>query len=104
MERESKRKKAHHRVNVDRRAWESITRRGGENFSGLVSRLLESYVEKMSTTAGRAEERVTVDITVDEALWTEASRLARAKGMSLSHVLRNLLREHLRKSAKSRSS
>ena len=72
MEREPKRKKAHHRVNVDRRVWESVTRGVEGNFSGLVSSLLESHVEKMSTTAGRAEERVTVDITVDEALWFPA--------------------------------
>ena len=91
-------------MNVDRRAWERITRRGGENISGLVSSLLESYVDKMSTATGRAEERVTVDVTVDEALWIEASRLARVQGLSLSHVLRNLLQEHLRKSGKKRSS
>ena len=104
VEQEAKQKRAHHRVNVDRRVWEEITREAGGSFSGLVCSLLESYVKKTSTTASSVDERITVDITVDEALWKEASRLARLQGLSLSHVLRSLLREHLRKSGKKRSS
>ena len=104
MPRESKSRKAHHRVNVDRRLWESVARGGGQSFSGLVSDLLESYVKKTSTRAGNAGDRITVDISIAEAVWTEASRLARLQGLSLSHVLRNLLREHLSKSGRKRSS
>lgn len=104
MEREARQKKAHHRVHVDRQAWEQVTRGGTENFSGLVSSLLESYVRRTSAGDGNAGEKVSVDITVDDALWTEASRLARAQGLSLSHVLRDQLQEHLRKSRKRRSS
>ncbi len=104
MERGARRKKAHHRVNVDRQVWERITWRGAESFSGIVSRLLESYVSRMSAVEANAGEKVSVDITVDEALWIEASRLARAQGLSLSHVLRDLLQKRLRKSGKRRSS
>jgi len=102
LERAARRKKAHHRVHVDRQVWEWITR-GGENFSGLVTSLLESYVRRTSAADGNAGEKISVDITVDHALWTEASRLARTQGRSLSHVLRDQLQEHLRKSRKRRS-
>jgi len=101
LEPEARQRKAHHRVHVDRQAWERATR-GGQNFSGLVSRLLESYVRK--TSDGTGGEKVSVDVTVDDALWTEASRLARAHGLSLSHVLRDQLQAHLRKSRKRRPS
>jgi len=106
MGREAERKKIHHRVNMDRQVWEQITRgSGGEmNFSRLVSSLLESYVGRMSTTASRTGQKVSVDITVDDALWSEASRLARAHGLSLSHVLRELLQEHLREVRKRKPS
>jgi hypothetical protein len=89
-------KKAHHRVNVDLRVWEQITRSGGgkANFSRLISSLLDAYVGRPSPAA-RAGRKVSVDVTVDEALWTAASRLAQAQGFSLSHVLRDLLQEHL---------
>ena len=97
-------KKAHHRVNVDRQVWERITRDDGENFSRLVSSLLESYVKRTPVAVTRAGEKVSVGITVDDALWTEASRLARAQGLSLSHVLRDSLQQHLRKSHKRRPS
>ena len=104
MPREPKSRKSHLRVNVDRRLWESVTREGDQSFSGLVSDLLESYVKKTPARAGSVGDRVTVDISIDEALWTEASRSARLQGLSLSHVLRNLLREHLSKSGRKRSS
>lgn len=103
LEQEARRRKAHHRVHVDRQVWEQATR-GGQNFSGLVSRLLEAYVRKTSAGDGTAGEKVSVDVTVDDALWTEASRLARAQGLSLSHVLRDQLQAHLRKSRKRRPS
>ena len=106
MGREGERKKTRHRVNVDHQVWEQVTRgSGGEtNFSRLVSSLLESYVGKMSAVAGRAGRKVSVDITVDDALWSGASQLARSQGLSLSHVLRELLQQHLREFRKKRSS
>ncbi len=106
MGREAERKKLHHRVNVDRQVWEQITQGGGgeTNFSRLVSSLLGSYVGRMSAMAGRTGQKVSVDITMDDALWSEASRLARAQGLSLSHVLRELLQEHLREVRKRRPS
>lgn len=81
---------------MDRQVWEQVTR-GGEgraNFSRLISGLLEAYVGRPSP-AGRAGRKVSVDVTVDDALWADASRLARTQGLSLSHVIRELLQEHL---------
>jgi macrodomain Ter protein organizer (MatP/YcbG family) len=105
VERKAGRKKAHRRVNVDRQVWEQLTRSGGgrANFSRLISGLLEDYVGRPSL-AGRAGRKVSVDVTVDDALWTEASRLAHAQGLSLSHVIRELLQEHLGESRRRKPS
>jgi hypothetical protein len=106
VERKTRRKKAHHRVVVDRQVWEQLARGRGEeaNFSALVSRLLESCVAGASMAASRPGPKVSVDITVDEALWSEAARVARSRGLAVSHVLRELLREHLQESRRRRPS
>ncbi len=105
MERKAGRRKAHHRVNVDRQVWEQVTQRDGgrANFSRLISSLLEAYVGRPSP-AGRAGRKVSVDVTVDDALWAEASRLARSQGLSLSQVIRELLLEHLGESRRRKPS
>ena len=90
-------KKERHRVNVDRKVWQQATRRGtqGANFSQLTSTLLKTYVARSTPSKTKAGDKISVDITVDSSLWENAMRIARSQGLSLSFVLRELLRDHV---------
>ncbi len=97
-------KKGRRRVNVDREIWQQLTRRENQalNFSRLVSALLESYLARSKRLKHRVGDKVSVDITIDDSLWKDALRTARNQGFSLSHILRELLREHaIRRSMRS---
>ncbi len=92
-----RKRKVRHRVNVDRQVWEQITRRRTRevNFSHLVSTLLVSYVASSAESDGKAGHKVSVDITVDDSLWEKAIKMAHNQGLSLSHVLRELLHSYV---------
>lgn len=97
MKQKESEKKERHRVNLDRKIWQQATRRNAQdsNFSLLVSTLLKTYVARSVAPKTKAGDKISVDITVDRSLWEDAMRMARSQGMSLSFVLRELLRDHV---------
>lgn len=91
-------RKIRKRINVDSKVWQRIRAlRFGEsqNLSQLIADLLEDYVLEEETARTKPGPKATIDITVDKKLWEKAKKLASGKDLSMSQLVRRLLREYL---------
>jgi len=91
-------RKIRKRINVDKKVWQRIRGlqfRGSRNLSQLIADLIEDYLNKEERVRTKPGPKATIDITIDKELWEKAKKFASAKDMSMSQLVRQLLREYL---------
>ena len=91
------------RINIDRIVWQKLRDlrfAESRNFSELVAHLLEGYLCREGKARTKPGPKAVIDITVDNNLWEEAKKHAQWEDMSMSQLIRQLMRGYLESVAK----
>lgn len=98
-------RKTRKRIVIDKTVWQGLRDlKFGEsqNLSELIAHLLEDYLLKEGKAKTKAGPKATIDITVDNNLWEKAIKHASERDMSMSQLVRQILRKYLESVGKGR--
>ena len=90
-------RKIRKRVNLDRIVWQKLKERQSrqsKSFSELITNVLEKHLSKKQKVKTKLGPSTTIDITIDNDLWEKARKHALERDMSMSQLVRQLLREY----------
>jgi len=91
-------RKIRKRINIDRTVWQKLRELqfgDSQNFSELVAYLLKDYLSKERKVKTKPGPMATIDITIDNNLWEKAKKQALVEDMSMSQLVRRLLKNYL---------